>query len=146
MPESSRIMALDRVCQTFNPSSWAFLRLIQQIASWNTFHLVLYYTFRGFDTSWYSSSCESLMGSTAVKNTACLPSFVSFFSCNQSWVNYWVHKEGTSNVVKVLTPSVQNYYIIQQCRINLGSSSVLKKVQPFLIRTFPGVLVFVVAA
>ena len=32
-------MALDRVCQKANPWSWAFVRLIQFSASWNTFHL-----------------------------------------------------------------------------------------------------------
>ena len=113
-------MALDRVCQKANPWSWAFLRLIQFSASWNTFHLVLHCTFRGFVTSWYSSSWKSVIGLKAVKNTVCLPSFVSFPPA--IWMDNRMHTERRTNVTQVLTPHVWNFHVTKQWRIYFVSS------------------------
>ena len=76
--------ALDLVCQNTDPFSWTIFRSIQKTASRYTCHQVLHGTFRGFVTSYGSSSWESVMGFTAVQNAVCRQEKNQRDRCTQS--------------------------------------------------------------
>ena len=72
------------------PKFLSFILSLSQIVpiqstSWNTSHSFLQCTFRVFDTSWYSSSCDLLIGSRAILFVFLL--FVSFPpTVNPEWM------------------------------------------------------------
>ena len=121
--ESWRIIALDRVCQNASPFSWASLKMIQYTASWYTFHLVVYGTFRGFVTSWGSSSLGSF--TTYGCEEYCLSSFFRIFSsCNQPWLDNGTTIMRRTSVIDVPDPTVGNFHVILHWRINIVPSRV----------------------
>ena len=62
------------------------------------------------------------MGSTAVKNTVCLPSFVSFPPANQTCSKNRIAATGRTNVIDVLSPLVRDFHIVLQRQITFISS------------------------
>ena len=91
-------------------------------ASWNTLYLLLYWTSRGFVTSYDSSYGESVTRFTAVKNTVCLPSCVSFPpAINPDWTT---ESRQRKEQCGKHTPHARDCHVIQLCWFNFISSRV----------------------